>query len=244
MTRQRRTCDSTRKPDGHCRACANMKARARHAQRMADPEYRERRRAIAAARASQPEKREQDARTHRAGYERRRADPAHVQQQRAQQLAYRNADIELARARGRAYAKSPKGRASWMRTQYGMTMEQYAELLVAQGGHCALCSATQHSPTVARRLGVDHEHKGGRIRGLLCHACNVTLGLHGDTLEAFCDSAFATSIVISYLRGPGTNDVPNLIEWYRSGGPRNSMRLAIVRDAHPTTDRGRWPHAG
>lgn len=53
----------------------------------------------------------------------------------------------------------------------GVSDEQYARLLAAQGGHCALCP---NGPKT-RRLHVDHEHFTGRVRGLLCHRCNRVL---------------------------------------------------------------------
>lgn len=49
-----------------------------------------------------------------------------------------------------------------------MSDEQYERLLAAQGGHCALCPATPKT----RRLHVDHEHRTGLVRGLLCMKCN------------------------------------------------------------------------
>jgi hypothetical protein len=53
----------------------------------------------------------------------------------------------------------------------GVSDEQYARLLAAQGGHCALCP---NGPKT-RRLHVDHEHRSGKVRGLLCHRCNRAL---------------------------------------------------------------------
>jgi hypothetical protein len=55
--------------------------------------------------------------------------------------------------------------------QLGVSDEQYERLLAAQGGHCALCP---NGPKT-RRLHVDHEHRSGKVRGLLCHRCNRTL---------------------------------------------------------------------
>ena len=57
------------------------------------------------------------------------------------------------------------------RKQLGVTVEQYDALLAAQGGGCAICG----NPPKTRRLHVDHDHKTGRVRGLLCHRCNRAL---------------------------------------------------------------------
>jgi hypothetical protein len=47
----------------------------------------------------------------------------------------------------------------------------YLALLDAQQGTCAICG----HPPKTRRLAVDHDHKSGNVRGLLCHFCNRTL---------------------------------------------------------------------
>jgi Recombination endonuclease VII len=58
-----------------------------------------------------------------------------------------------------------------------MTEEEYAERLAAQGGVCAIkgCGAR---PSEKRRLDRDHDHKTGRLRGLLCHSCNRAMPAH------------------------------------------------------------------
>lgn len=52
--------------------------------------------------------------------------------------------------------------------ELGVTDAEYERMLAAQDGHCALCPSTPKT----RRLHVDHDHKTGRVRGLLCHRCN------------------------------------------------------------------------
>jgi hypothetical protein len=58
----------------------------------------------------------------------------------------------------------------------GVTDAEYARLLAAQDGHCALCPNTPKT----RRLHVDHDHKTGRVRGLLCYVCNKYLPASRD----------------------------------------------------------------
>jgi hypothetical protein len=57
------------------------------------------------------------------------------------------------------------------RAQLGVTIADYDRMLEAQHGVCAICG----NPPKTRRLDVDHDHKTGRVRGLLCHRCNRTL---------------------------------------------------------------------
>jgi hypothetical protein len=64
-------------------------------------------------------------------------------------------------------------------TLYGLTEDQYNDLLRAQGGTCAICRRNDwpgrhHSPCV------DHDHTTGVVRGLLCDSCNQGLGRFGD----------------------------------------------------------------
>lgn len=60
--------------------------------------------------------------------------------------------------------------------KYGLTLEEYEYLFNKQLGSCALCFK-EHP---RRALSVDHDHKTGQIRGLLCDRCNLAIGLLGD----------------------------------------------------------------
>lgn len=60
--------------------------------------------------------------------------------------------------------------------KYGLTPEDYDAMLERQSGRCAICA----SPDPHSRWGrfhIDHDHETGRVRGLLCHPCNLHLGL-------------------------------------------------------------------
>jgi hypothetical protein len=54
--------------------------------------------------------------------------------------------------------------------KYGITIEQYNELLEFQQNACAICRK------ICKELYVDHNHKTGEVRGLLCPNCNVAIG--------------------------------------------------------------------
>ena len=66
--------------------------------------------------------------------------------------------------------------------KYGLSMEDYEKMNDVQQGACAICGC---KPT--RRLSVDHDHKTGKVRGLLCVRCNTSvdwaLEFHEKTLE-------------------------------------------------------------
>lgn len=77
---------------------------------------------------------------------------------------------------------------------YGITAEQFERMLQDQGGVCAICrrlpNGTNH---VERNLVIDHCHKTGKVRGLLCNNCNAGMGIIGDSVEHL-------EAALSYLR--------------------------------------------
>jgi hypothetical protein len=82
-----------------------------------------------------------------------------------------NINLERLRAKGKDIERT-----------YGITLKEYERLYISQNGMCAIC----HRPeTVKGRLflAVDHNHKTGRVRGLLCSHCNMALGSFGDSLQ-------------------------------------------------------------
>ncbi len=69
-------------------------------------------------------------------------------------------------------------RSSHLKTKYGLTAEAYDSLLQAQNGVCAICARPESSRLTS--LSVDHDHKTGNVRGLLCYNCNTSLGKFRD----------------------------------------------------------------
>lgn len=82
-------------------------------------------------------------------------------------------------------------RATRRRLQFGITVEQHTAMLTRQGGVCAICKRNCSS---GKALAVDHDHKTGRIRGLLCGKCNQGIGLLGD-------DAIGVGLALDYLNG-------------------------------------------
>jgi hypothetical protein len=79
-------------------------------------------------------------------------------------------------------------RNSELKHHYGITLNEYNELLEKQGGVCAICKnkeRTVHNKNGSRKrmLGIDHCHKTGKVRGLLCKHCNQGLGNADDSME-------------------------------------------------------------
>jgi len=59
--------------------------------------------------------------------------------------------------------------------RYGLTVEQYRELIKKTNGKCSVCG-DKHSG-----MHVDHEHRSGKVRGLLCKHCNLAIGHAKDS---------------------------------------------------------------
>ena len=66
---------------------------------------------------------------------------------------------------------------------YKITLEQYRDLLESQKGGCAICGSSDPKRKNALRLFVDHNHKTNKIRGLLCHPCNLLMGQAEDNIN-------------------------------------------------------------
>jgi hypothetical protein len=82
------------------------------------------------------------------------------------------------RERKRYHANQVKDRNLKLRRKYGISHNDYLELLEAQNGRCAICGTDVSGGKGA--FHVDHCHNSGQIRGLLCHSCNVGLGHFND----------------------------------------------------------------
>lgn len=64
--------------------------------------------------------------------------------------------------------------SSNLKKTHGITLEQKRSMLSAQGGKCAICGTTE--PGGRGDFHVDHSHENGKIRGVLCHRCNIGIG--------------------------------------------------------------------
>lgn len=81
---------------------------------------------------------------------------------------------------------------------YGLTAEEYWLIYAAQGGVCYIC---RRANGARKRLSVDHDHKTGFIRGLLCAPCNR------DVIGHLRDDVEALQRAIDYLIYPPAFEV-------------------------------------
>jgi hypothetical protein len=83
--------------------------------------------------------------------------------------------------RQRARASKATSHETRVRKVYGLQAGEYERLYVFQGQVCAIC---QRATGASRKLSVDHDHKTGLVRGLLCRPCNDLLGHLRDDRRA------------------------------------------------------------
>jgi hypothetical protein len=70
--------------------------------------------------------------------------------------------------------------------KYGLSLEDLQKLLSLQKEVCLICSRVLKitSDNKTERACVDHCHKTGKVRGLLCHKCNAGLGMFEESLDS------------------------------------------------------------
>lgn len=91
-------------------------------------------------------------------------------------------------------------RENKLKRVYGLTNQDYDKMLQEQDSCCKICGI-KNSETKKGYLVVDHCHKSGKVRSLLCDGCNTGLGLLKDNPEVLEKAA-------QYLRNHLTNN-PN-----------------------------------
>lgn len=78
-----------------------------------------------------------------------------------------------------------EGRDRRLRDLFNINEDEYDHILEYQQGVCFICK----QPPKKRKLAVDHEHKTGLVRGLLCWGCNAALGKLKDDIELLQNAA-------------------------------------------------------
>ena len=93
-----------------------------------------------------------------------------------------------------------------LKRRYGITLADYNAMSLRQAHRCAVCRRPETAKSRGggtRRLSVDHDHATGRVRGLLCHRCNLVVWALEDnhvTLPAI--AAYIEAFRASFLVQP------------------------------------------
>lgn len=79
-----------------------------------------------------------------------------------------------------------RSRKAHLKNTYGLSIEDYTEMLIKQDYKCAICNQKEVSKTKTgdiKPLSVDHCHETGKVRALLCNACNFMIGFSRDDCD-------------------------------------------------------------
>lgn len=145
-----------------------MREKERARVRISTPETRER------ERVRQQKRRQADPEPNRKAAKKwAAANPERVRENKRKWLS-ENADL--------AYAKDMKNkRKHYLNKAYKLTLEEWNDLATKQENRCAICG--KHRQEIFRGLMVDHDHKTGKVRGLLCFHCNAGMGNLRDDVQ-------------------------------------------------------------
>jgi hypothetical protein len=72
-----------------------------------------------------------------------------------------------------------------LKRNYGITLQEHTQMFEEQNGVCAICKGEGDGKW--KKLCVDHDHKTGNVRQLLCRNCNMVLGQVGDNVELLAE---------------------------------------------------------
>lgn len=102
----------------------------------------------------------------------------------ARQKEWRAKNLEYVQTKSKEYYQKGKDRQRnlTLSRQYGISLDEYEEMLVRQSGACAICGSTD-SGAAGKSFSVDHCHESGKVRSLLCRGCNIGVGHFKDDPE-------------------------------------------------------------
>lgn len=126
--------------------------------------------------------------------------PEQKENQRLYSKKYYQDHLEECRVKHNRYGQNNKEKTSAYKKQYNADNKEknkqkylrrtynieYDLLYAKQKGRCAVCHT--HQSELRTALCVDHDHKTGRVRGLLCHKCNVGIGQFDDNIKKLFDA--------------------------------------------------------
>lgn len=112
------------------------------------------------------------------------------------------AKAKNAEANRKAYATlSDDQKLSNRVSKYGLTVEQFGELVIRSNGMCEICKTKPFE-------AIDHCHSSGKVRGLLCGHCNRSLGGFKDSIEVLQNA-------IDYVRINSNDGTTKGITWQK-----------------------------
>jgi hypothetical protein len=111
----------------------------------------------------------------------------------------------------------------WHKKQFGLTAMRYSEMLAEQDGKCAICGY-QPAPD-KRALAIDHDHKTGKVRSLLCGPCNRGIG-------QFRERADLLILAAEYLESHNSASTSPALAECEKQSESTACNDPALRDAH------------
>jgi len=110
----------------------------------------------------------------------------HFHKDKSRISGYNHRCKDCAKAAAKKYRRSPEAQREYeLQYYYGISKKEYDALAEAQDNKCAICG--EHPE---KHLAVDHCHRSGVIRGLLCRTCNSGIGLLKDDPRIVSNAAY------------------------------------------------------
>lgn len=118
----------------------------------------------------------------------------YVAKNRTKTDAYQKEYRDNHKEQTKLYDRERVKKKSRLKMIYGITLGDWEKMFDAQEGRCVICG--KHQNELSKGLVIDHDHITGKVRGLLCHLCNIGIGSLQD------DPALLKN-AISYLESKG-----------------------------------------
>lgn len=106
-----------------------------------------------------------------------------IERRKRRKLEFQAGEIEVTHGTSTAYAYGCRcfvcveaKYSARRQLLYVISNTDYESMYHKQDGRCGICKKST-------RLSIDHDHKTGRVRGLLCTSCNTAIGKLGDSIE-------------------------------------------------------------
>jgi hypothetical protein len=100
----------------------------------------------------------------------------HIQKEKDKIRYQKNREHRIKYAKEYRLKYPERTRATNLKQKYGITQNDYDNMLLKQNNQCAICK--RYMKDYGRIFCVDHNHTTGKIRGLLCDPCNYGLGFY------------------------------------------------------------------
>lgn len=101
-----------------------------------------------------------------------------------------------------------RARDLYLQKNYGISLAEYNKILKLQGNVCAICKKIPKS----KSLAVDHCHKTGLVRGLVCWLCNRAIGVFKDNVARLIAAAdYLTNVPATQALGKPRYTAPGVV---------------------------------